>query len=121
MNVDPLELKKFADLAHRWWDKNSEFKPLHEINPLRLDHEIGSLEVGKAADIVAVDLSSVETLPCYDVASHLVYVAGREHVSHVWIAGKLLIENRVAMHLDLDGIRAKAQSWRDKIAMRNSS
>lgn len=38
MNVDPLELKKFADLAHRWWDKNSEFKPLHEINPLRLDH-----------------------------------------------------------------------------------
>jgi 2-polyprenyl-6-hydroxyphenyl methylase / 3-demethylubiquinone-9 3-methyltransferase len=38
MNVDPLELKKFEDLAHRWWDKNSEFKPLHEINPLRLDH-----------------------------------------------------------------------------------
>lgn len=38
MNVDPLELKKFADLAHRWWDKNSEFKPLHEINPLRLEH-----------------------------------------------------------------------------------
>ena len=38
MNVDPIELKKFEDLAHRWWDKNSEFKPLHEINPLRLDH-----------------------------------------------------------------------------------
>ena len=38
MNVDPLELKKFEDLAHRWWDKNSEFKPLHEINPLRLNH-----------------------------------------------------------------------------------
>jgi 2-polyprenyl-6-hydroxyphenyl methylase / 3-demethylubiquinone-9 3-methyltransferase len=38
VNVDPLELKKFEDLAHRWWDKNSEFKPLHEINPLRLDH-----------------------------------------------------------------------------------
>lgn len=38
MNVDPLELKKFADLAHRWWDPNSEFKPLHAINPLRIDH-----------------------------------------------------------------------------------
>ena len=38
MNVDPLELKKFEDLAHRWWDPNSEFKPLHAINPLRLDH-----------------------------------------------------------------------------------
>ncbi|WP_269533150.1 bifunctional 2-polyprenyl-6-hydroxyphenol methylase/3-demethylubiquinol 3-O-methyltransferase UbiG [Chitinimonas sp. BJYL2] len=35
-NVDPAELAKFADLAHKWWDKDSEFKPLHEINPLRL-------------------------------------------------------------------------------------
>ena len=45
MNVDPLELKKFADLAHRWWDKNSEFKPLHEINPLRLDHIDAKVEL----------------------------------------------------------------------------
>jgi 2-polyprenyl-6-hydroxyphenyl methylase/3-demethylubiquinone-9 3-methyltransferase len=37
MNADPLELKKFSDLAHRWWDTGSEFRPLHEINPLRLE------------------------------------------------------------------------------------
>ncbi len=37
-NVDPMELEKFSQLAHRWWDPNSEFKPLHDINPLRLDH-----------------------------------------------------------------------------------
>ena len=36
VNVDPKELEKFSQLAHRWWDPNSEFKPLHEINPLRL-------------------------------------------------------------------------------------
>jgi 2-polyprenyl-6-hydroxyphenyl methylase/3-demethylubiquinone-9 3-methyltransferase len=36
-NADPAELAKFSDLAHRWWDPNSEFKPLHDINPLRLD------------------------------------------------------------------------------------
>ncbi len=36
MNADPLELKKFSDLAHQWWDPTSEFRPLHEINPLRL-------------------------------------------------------------------------------------
>ena len=36
-NADPAELAKFSDLAHRWWDKQSEFRPLHEINPLRLD------------------------------------------------------------------------------------
>ncbi len=38
INVDPLELDKFSQLAHRWWDPGSEFRPLHEINPLRLDH-----------------------------------------------------------------------------------
>ena len=37
INADPSELQKFSDLAHRWWDPNSEFKPLHEINPLRLN------------------------------------------------------------------------------------
>jgi len=38
VNADEIELKKFGDLAHKWWDKNSEFKPLHEINPLRLNY-----------------------------------------------------------------------------------
>nr|MDP2190455.1 bifunctional 2-polyprenyl-6-hydroxyphenol methylase/3-demethylubiquinol 3-O-methyltransferase UbiG [Rhodoferax sp.] len=37
LNADPAELAKFSDLAHRWWDKDSEFRPLHDINPLRLD------------------------------------------------------------------------------------
>jgi 2-polyprenyl-6-hydroxyphenyl methylase / 3-demethylubiquinone-9 3-methyltransferase len=37
INVDPAELAKFSDLAHRWWDRESEFRPLHEINPLRLE------------------------------------------------------------------------------------
>ena len=38
INVDPIELQKFSELAHRWWDLQSEFKPLHDINPLRLDY-----------------------------------------------------------------------------------
>lgn len=37
INADPLELAKFSELAHRWWDTQSDFRPLHEINPLRLD------------------------------------------------------------------------------------
>src|SRR6187431_514058 len=37
VNVDPQELAKFSELAHRWWDPDSEFRPLHQINPLRLD------------------------------------------------------------------------------------
>ena len=44
-NVDPLELEKFGDLAHRWWDPKSEFKPLHDINPLRLDYIDGIVQI----------------------------------------------------------------------------
>ena len=43
LNADPAELDKFGDLAHRWWDPNSEFKPLHDINPLRLDWIDGAI------------------------------------------------------------------------------
>lgn len=52
-NVDPAELQKFASLAHRWWDKNSEFKPLHEINPLRLSYinQAVSLEGQRVLDV----------------------------------------------------------------------
>ncbi len=76
LNADTLELQKFAELAHKWWDKNSEFKPLHEINPLRLAYIDGLaglkgkrvLDVGcgggilsesmyfKGADVVGIDL-----------------------------------------------------------------
>ncbi len=48
-NVDPAELEKFSELAHRWWDPLSEFRPLHEINPLRLDYIDGIAKLrGKA-------------------------------------------------------------------------
>lgn len=77
LNADPAELDKFGELAHRWWDPNSEFKPLHDINPLRLDwidNAIGLrgkriLDVGcgggllsegmavRGADVTGIDLS----------------------------------------------------------------
>jgi len=89
---------------------------IHGAKALGLDSEIGSLEIGKAADLVAVDLSSLETTPCYDVASHLVYAAGREHVSHVWVAGELLVEDRRLTRLNVDAILGKASHWRSKLA-----
>ena len=53
MNVDPIEIQKFAENAHRWWDRNSEFKPLHDLNPLRLDFidRIASLPGKRVVDI----------------------------------------------------------------------
>lgn len=53
-NADPLELDKFSQLAHRWWDPNSEFKPLHDINPLRLewiDRLAGGLRDKRVVDV----------------------------------------------------------------------
>lgn len=53
MNADPAELQKFSDLAHRWWDPESEFKPLHQINPLRLGWIDGAAQIAgkKVVDI----------------------------------------------------------------------
>ncbi len=56
---------------------------------LRLDDKIGSIELGKLADLTAVKLSDIIMQPCFDPVSHLVYVAGREQVSHVWVNGDL--------------------------------
>jgi 2-polyprenyl-6-hydroxyphenyl methylase/3-demethylubiquinone-9 3-methyltransferase len=61
VNADPAELAKFSELAHRWWDPNSEFRPLHQINPLRLqwiDQAVGLsgkrvLDVGCGGGILA--------------------------------------------------------------------
>ena len=52
-NVDPLEIQKFSELAARWWDPKSEFRPLHEINPLRLGYiqERSSLEGQRVLDV----------------------------------------------------------------------
>lgn len=53
MNVDPIEIQKFSENAHRWWDRNSEFKPLHDLNPLRLDFidRIAALPGKRVVDI----------------------------------------------------------------------
>ena len=56
---------------------------------LGLSTRIGSIEPGKRADLTAVALRGAELSPCYDPVSHLVYAAGREHVTHVWVDGAL--------------------------------
>jgi 5-methylthioadenosine/S-adenosylhomocysteine deaminase len=81
-----------------------------------LDDRIGSLEPGKEADAVAVDLSGPALTPCYDPVSHLVHACGREHVSDVWIAGERLVAGRALVRIDAAAIDARAGLWRDRIA-----
>ncbi len=79
-----------------------------------LDKEIGSLEAGKAADIIAVDLSSYLTQPVYNPMSHLTYAVNRQQVSDVWVAGKQLLSNGEFTQMDPAAIIAKAQYWAKK-------
>ncbi len=76
----------------------------------------GSLETGKAADIVAVSLGELECQPVYHPISQLVYATGRDSVTDVWVAGKQLLRKRVLTTLDTQEILLRTQSWRDKIA-----
>ena len=66
-----------------------EMATINGAKALNLSDKIGSIQAGKLADLCAVKLSDIETQPCFDPISHLVYVAGREHVSHVWVSGDL--------------------------------
>ena len=83
---------------------------------LGIEQVTGSLEVGKSADVVAIDFSELETSPCYHPVPHLIYSATRQQVSDVWVAGKQLLRKRQLLTLDEASIRQKAQQWEQKIA-----
>jgi len=82
---------------------------------LGLDGRIGSLEAGKHADAVAVDLGAFEHAPCYDPISHLVHVTGRDQVSDVWIAGERMVANRSLVSLDAAELGALARNWQERL------
>jgi len=83
---------------------------------LALDHRIGSITPGKAADLCAVRLDDLETLPCYNPASHLAYAAGREHVSHVWVDGTLRVENGAFPGYDTARLIDAVGLWQNRLS-----
>jgi 2-polyprenyl-6-hydroxyphenyl methylase / 3-demethylubiquinone-9 3-methyltransferase len=100
LNADPLELAKFGDLAHKWWDAEGEFRPLHQINPLRLDWLDGLARLGgkrvldvgcgggilaesmarRGADVLGIDLSTkpLKVAQLHAMESGLAQLAYRE-------------------------------------------
>ncbi|MDX1434130.1 MAG: TRZ/ATZ family hydrolase [Gammaproteobacteria bacterium] len=93
-----------------------ELATLGGARALGLEEEIGTLEAGKSADVVAVDLGAIETQPVHDPLSHVVYAAGRAQVSDVWIAGRRVLERRTLTTLDCESIAAEAEQWRRRMA-----
>jgi len=88
---------------------------IHGANALGLGDVTGSLEIGKWADLVAVDLRHPSCHPVYDPISTLVYAAGRQQVSDVWVGGHRLVADYARTHLDAEEIDAKADRWRIRI------
>ena len=89
---------------------------INAARSLGLDEHIGSLQAGKAADFIAVQLDGIETEPVYNPVSQLVYATGRDKVSDVWVAGKRLLKDRILTTLETDEILAKTREWRARIA-----
>ncbi|MGH8475478.1 MAG: amidohydrolase family protein, partial [Methylococcales bacterium] len=88
---------------------------LHGAKALGIDSICGSLEAGKSADIVAITLDRLETLPVYDPLSQIVYAANRDQVTDVWVAGQRLLESRRLTTLDTDKIRESIAHWARKL------
>ena len=86
---------------------------------LGLDAKIGSIVPGKAADLCAVSLDDLALAPCYDPVSHLVYAAGREHVSDVWVAGQIRVKNNKLHENNENELMKQAVLWQNKICPRN--
>ena len=89
---------------------------LNGAKALGLEQEIGSLEAGKAADVIAVDMCGIETEPLYHPISQLVYATGRDRVTDVWVAGRHVLKDRELITLAVDDILGKARHWHHKLA-----
>jgi 5-methylthioadenosine/S-adenosylhomocysteine deaminase len=89
---------------------------LHGARALGLEASIGSLAPGKLADLCAVAFDEPELAPCYDPVSHLVYTAGREHVSHVWVGGQARVLEKKLVGFENRGLNNRVLLWQNKLA-----
>lgn len=89
---------------------------LNGARALGLDAEIGSLEPGKSADLVAFDISGLHQLPIYDPVSQLIYASSRDCVKHLWVGGKQLLEDGRLTRMDEEELKDRARGWSRKIS-----
>ena len=123
--LDMFAEMRLAALLAKGYSGNPEVVPAHQalemvtINAARalgMEEQIGSLEAGKQADVIAVDLDQIETLPVHHVVSQLVYATGRHQVSDVWVNGRALVRDRKLQTLDETRIRSESAVWQRRIA-----
>ncbi len=88
---------------------------LNGAKALGLEANIGSLSVGKQADVVAIDLSELETQPLFNPLAQIVYAADRRQVSDVWVAGRQLLKNRQLTTMDLAALGERVAVWQQRL------
>ena len=84
---------------------------------LGMDKNIGTIEVGKLADLIAVDLHQIEMQPIHDVFSQLIYVNNGSHVTHSWIQGEQIMHERELLKIDQDNLRRRILKWQNKLSI----
>ncbi|MBU0839340.1 MAG: TRZ/ATZ family hydrolase [Gammaproteobacteria bacterium] len=89
---------------------------LNGARALGIDEHTGSLEIGKFADLVALDLSGLAQQPVYDPVSQLIYSSSRDTVRHVWVGGKQLLESGRLTRMDEQQVIVNARQWGERIS-----
>lgn len=117
--LDMLSEMQFAALLAKGHSKNPEalnarqsieMATINGATALGLQERIGSLEIGKEADIIAIDMQNVATTPLFNITSQIVYSVGSNQVSDVWVAGKQLVQNAQLQSVDLEQTLAQANA-----------
>ncbi len=88
---------------------------INSAKALGLEDKIGSITIGKQADIIAIDLGDIASQPCYDVVSQIVYSTSRDQVTNVWVDGKILLDDKKLTTLDKHNIINNTNKWYNKI------
>ncbi len=123
-DLDMLGEMRSAALLAKGVSQNATALPAHTAlrmatldgaRALGLEHKIGSLKPGKAADLISIDLGHLNTHPVYDPVSQIVYAAHQGQVQNVWIGGRHLLDGGRLVYMDETRIMRHAQGWRDKI------
>ncbi|UZE94914.1 TRZ/ATZ family hydrolase [Alkalimarinus alittae] len=92
-----------------------EMATINGARSMGLEDKIGSLEAGKLADIIAIDLGHIDCQPVYDPVSHIVYATNSHQVTHSWIGGDIHMKNRQLSMIDTFHLTERVKQWADKI------
>jgi len=123
--LDLLEEMRLAALLAKAESQRANSVPAHAAlhmatlgaaRAMGLADRIGSIEVGKLADLCAIDLGGLALTPVYHPASHLVYAASRSDVSHVWVEGRMRVDQGRLIGIDEERLRANARAWQLRVA-----